>query len=153
MAYVTAPDPEFTSQLDKLKSTSDAADKAAILTGQREWMYPPLNGWTGCPWDLSGMNKAFPREHLNEVYCKILGDKNSTGTVGEAMAVKLQVDYIAALERAFRTRHCSSVRARMHSAARRRGQAAEKGLFQNNVLLHIERMIFAAHDDPYAGSE
>jgi hypothetical protein len=150
MPYATSPDPEFLDQISKMEEASSAADKATTLKGQRQWMYPPLQGWDGDPQNITGMNKAFIRAHLNDLYKKILAQASPTGTVGEAMAVKLQVDYIAALERAFRTRHCSSVRAKIHAASRRRGQGNPDGVFTSSVVLWIERLLFAAHDDPYA---
>jgi hypothetical protein len=151
MPYVTALDPEFLVQIEELVLTSAAAHAASVLVGQREWMYPPLQGWSGDPQAISDMNKAFIRDTLNALYKQVLNDMDRVGTVGESMVLKLQVDYIAAIERAFRTRHCSSVRARLHSASRRQGQAHSNGVFGGSVLVWLERLIAAAHDDPYDG--
>ena len=146
--YVTAPDPdEFVPHMNALEETSAAAAEATLLTGQRKWMYPSLNGWSGDPQDISGMNNAFDRTNLNNTYIQILNDQNEQGFIGEAMAVKIQIDYIAALERSFRTRHCSSVRAKIHAAARRQGQGNHNfGLFNVNIQTWLLRLIEAAHD-------
>ena len=148
MPYVTDPDPEFVDQLTNLEDSSTAASKATLLTGQRKWTYPPLNGWDGNPFNIVGMNDAFKRKNLNYIYLQILGDPEKAGTIGELMALKLQIDYVAALERAFRSRHCSSIRAKIHAAARKRGQGDTKGLFTGNVKENIINVLFAAHDYP-----
>jgi hypothetical protein len=153
MPRVTSLNEEFIDQLFAAAGVSSAADDATMLNGQRQWMLPPSNGWNGDPQDIVGMNLAFKRDNLNAQYQSVLGTPEHKGTVGEAMVVKLQIDYVAALERAFRTRHCSSIRAKIHAAGRRRGQGdTSKGLWAGNVLW-LERMLFAAHDDPYAGQE
>lgn len=146
--YVTEPDPtDFVPQMEQLESTSAAAAEAAFLQGQRQWMYPPLNDWSGHPFDIIGMNSAFTRANLNSIYVQIMSDPNGCGTIGESMVVKLQVDYVAALERAFRTRYCSSVRAKLHAAARRQGQGnSGAGLFSATVTGWLLRLITAAHD-------
>jgi len=145
MPIITAPDPEFMDQITELESVSKAADEAAMLIGQRKWMYPPLQGWDGDPRKISDMNKAFVRKNLNKTYVTIMSDTTQKGTIGEIMILKLQIDYIASLERAFRTRFCSSVRARMHSAARRRGQGNPQGLFTGSIVLWLKRILTAAH--------
>jgi len=147
MPLVVSPDPEFTSQLAELEAGSKAAADAALLLGQRKWMYPPLNSWNGNPFDIKGMNSAFDRSNLNATYVQVVSDMQGRGTVGEAMALKMQIDYIAALERAFRTRYCSSVRARIHAAARRRGQGdTNNGLFTARLQMSIMRLLESAHD-------
>ncbi len=145
--YVTAPDPEFTNHIATMESTSLAAYKATLLIGQRQWMYPPVSGWSGHPYDIVGLNTAFDRSHLNSVYVQIMMDQQGAGNIGESMAVKLQVDYIAALERAFRTRYCSSIRAKLHAASRKQGQSdSTAGLFSATVTGWILNIITAAHD-------
>lgn len=151
MPYVTELHEEFLRHIEQLEKTSKAADEASCLTGQRKWMNPPLQGWSGDPQDITGLNKAFTRKAMNALYVAIMRDETPNGTIGETMVLKLMVDYIAALERAFRTRHCSSVRAKLHAAGRRRGQGSKDGLFTGSVVLWLERLLLAAHDDPYEG--
>ena len=69
------------------------------------------------------------------------------------MVTKIQIDYIASLERAFRTRQASSVRCKIHASARRRGHAASGGLYDSasgGLAVWLQRMLDAAHDDPEA---
>jgi hypothetical protein len=153
--YVTTVDPKFAGHMAANQSTSHAAALAAFQSAQRQWMYPPLSGWSGDPQDIVGMNQAFDRTNLNNLYYSIINDltvntpSTHSGTIGESMAVKLQIDYIAIMERAFRTRYCSSVRARLHSAARRTGHGdSTYGLFATGagITNWLAQLIFAAHD-------
>lgn len=148
MAVVNTIDDDFANHIDAMESVSTAASQATNLTGQRKWMYPPLNGWSGDPLDILGMDQAFNRDNLNSQYRSVIGMMNQAGKIGESMAVKLQVDYIAALERGFRTRHCSSVRAKIHSSARRKGLGESTGPLNNGVVVYLNRLLEAAHDSP-----
>lgn len=148
MGRINSPDPNFDGHITKLELFSAAAAEACCMTGQRQWYYPPLNGWSGHPSDITGMNQAFDRTELNENYIEVVGDLNQLGAMGEATALKVQIDYIAALERSFRTRHMSSVRSKMHARGRKEGQGDSAGLFGNNVSLWVTRLLDAAHDKP-----
>ncbi len=146
---------DFLGHLERLLSVSAGCASETLLTEfpetQREWYNPPLNGWSGDPMDIVGLNKAFARTNLNDVYVEIMEDSTQNGRIGEAMIVKIQIDYIAALERAYRTRQSSSVRARIHSAARRQGHAQSGGLFDTgsgSLAIWLTRLLDAAHDDP-----
>lgn len=144
-------DPDFQAHVDEIELTSTAAADAVCLLGQRKWHYPPLNTWSGNPLDITGTTNAFLRTNLNQEYVDAINDIDQQSTVGDGMVLKLQIDYIAALERAFRTRHASSVRCKIHAAARRRGMGDSGGVFSGNVVLWLTRLIEAAHDDPFAG--
>lgn len=145
---ITTLDTGFLNHIVELEATSAAAADATMLTGQRQWMYPPLGAWDGDTSNITGMNDAFDRAALNTQYEDLVSDQTQESTIGEVMITKLQVDYIAALERAFRTRHCSSVRAKLHAAARRRGMGTTAGPFTGSVVLWLTRLLQAAHDDP-----
>lgn len=147
---ITTLDTDFLNHLDAMKTVSTAADEATILQNQRQWMYPPLNGWSGNPLDIVDMNNAFDRTNLNNQYITIIDDLTHEDKIGTVMATKLQLDYIAAMERAFRTRHCSSVRAKIHAAARRRGQGSSNGVFTGSIVPWMLYFIQSANDDPDA---
>ncbi len=145
---VTTLDSKFLGHIENMETTSTAADQATMLDGQRQWMYPPLEGWSGDPRDIRGMSAAFDRTALNEQYVDLISDKTQECKIGETMATKLQVDYVAAMERGFRTRHCSSIRAKIHAAARRRGMGSPSGPLTGGVSLWLQRLLQAAHSDP-----
>lgn len=122
---------DFVNHMQVLQDTAEANGAATCLDGQRKWYYPPLNGWSGNVTDITGMNDAFARDDLGTQY-QAVNTAASGGTIGESMVVKLQNDYIAAAERAFRTRHASSVRCRIHAASRRKGHGNSLGIFSTN---------------------
>ena len=129
---LTELDPRFLAQITRLQdvSASVANTTTNIEHAQRSWQNPDDNNgaWSGSPFDIPNIAKAFDRAALGEAYARVMQDPK--GSVGDAMSVKLQSDYLAAQERAFRLRHLSSVRARVHAAARRRGHANDEfGIF------------------------
>jgi hypothetical protein len=115
-------DPAFYGHLNQLAQQSQAASDAARALVQRKWFMPPPASWNGDLHDLVGMNSAFSRDVLNSMYSAALFDPNTGGTVGDCITAKAQIDWIATMERAFRTRHASRIRCAAHASARRRGQ-------------------------------
>ncbi len=144
---VTSLDPDFLDHIAEIEDWSNTAAAASNLNAQRQWMYPPLGTWNGNPLDIAGTTGAFDRTALNDLYEDIIANEEDT-RIGETMVVKLQIDYLAALERAFRTRHCSSVRARIHASARRAGMGEGTGPFSGGVVLWLQRLLQAAASDP-----
>jgi hypothetical protein len=108
---------------------------------------PPPASWNGDLHDLVGMNSAFSRDVLNSMYSAALFDPNTGGTVGDCITAKAQIDWIATMERAFRTRHASRIRCAAHASARRRGHGSTNGIFTGTVLGYVQGMVQAAHND------
>jgi hypothetical protein len=109
---------------------------AAALQGeatQRRWMLPEglANVSLFSPQDFE---KGFDRQEANADYEAAL---NRDGTIGEGAAARIQVDYMAMQERAFRSRHTTPVRAMAHAACRRRGHADPAGVHQGVVVQHV----------------
>ncbi len=113
---------------------------------QRRWYIPP--GWAGDVLNIPGLNAAYDRSAINNLYIQVVST-NPLGRQGEAMVLKLQLDYIAALERGFRTRQASSVRCRIHAAARRNGHsAALYDTGSGTLVIWLNQLLSAAHSDP-----
>lgn len=149
MPIINSLDPEFTDQLEKLEENSEAIADSTRLEDQRTWYLPPIDTWNGDLYDLTGMTDSFKRTDLNSDYETLIGDTSELATVGESMVVKLQADYVASIERSFRTRHTSYVRSKIHASSRRRGHGDSNGLYSGYIALWLERMLAAAHDNPY----
>lgn len=139
-------DDAFLAHLVQAALRSFQSFQGASLAGQRHWMMPPLQSWTGDPLDLAGMNAAFERDELNDLYSQMLNDPDSEGTVGDCAAAKLQIGYTSVLERAFRTRHMTHPRAVAHAQARRQAQGLPTGVFLGGVLPHIQNVIEAGSE-------
>lgn len=149
--------PQFQDHLAAIAAFSNAAADATQLSGQRMWMLPPVSAqdtyypgtWDGDPWSWVSMIYAWNRAEINDDYSTIIGDPAQEVGSGEAMVVKLQMDYIATMERAFRTRHASSVRCRIHAAARRIGHGSATGPLQGTIVTWLTRIWEAANNNPY----
>lgn len=146
---VDSLDTAFLAHLDRLKTVADANADAVCAGTQRQWYLPPLDSWTGDPYDIAGMNYAFDRSALNAAYVAVVSDTLRRGRQGEAMILKLQIDYLAALERAFRTRQSSSIRAKVHAGIRRKSHGASGGLYNTSngtITMWLTRLLAASHD-------
>ena len=131
----------FRLQVEALRSA--ASEMAASVTDehQRPWMTLDHGSWSGNPFDIPGMTGAFDRDDINQHYAEMLSDPANLGSLGSSLALKLQVDWLAVLERAFRTRHASSVRCAVHAAARRKGHSSGAGIFSIGTLGYVQNII------------
>jgi hypothetical protein len=119
---------KFNERLTDLEHQAAELRKADVLEQQRLWMVP--SDWVGDPFDIPQQHlPSFDRSKINNNYCEIHSSGSKAGTVGEAASLKIQLDYLSVMERAFRSRHASSVRGQMHSAARHAGHGHSRGVF------------------------
>lgn len=139
MAFVQV-DQYFSDHLLYLAGTANAFVKGVRLQGQSSWYRPYPRGWSGNPLDIKGMQAAFDRSSLNALYKAGLLQPANAATVGDAMAAKLQIDYTATLERAYRTRHASRIRCVAHNSARKKGHGNAGGVFLGSVLSHVQNV-------------
>jgi hypothetical protein len=115
----------FVNQGQQLRSTDEAIALALLEQGQRDWQVPVL----GAIGDLSvpGLADAYDRTEIADAYNIMITNKE--GSVGDAMSAKLQSDYLASQERAYRLRSVGPVRCAMHAAARRYAHGLPDGAF------------------------
>ena len=138
-------DPGLLQLLLALTGQSNNNADAATLNAQRQWMTPTLNGWSGDVLDVAGMHAPFDRTDMNAAYTEMLSTPGA-GKVSDAQAWKMQIDYIAVMERAFRTRHSTRIRAVAHNTARKAGHGNARGLFLNTVLGYAQRLAGGNND-------
>lgn len=120
-------DPTFVTNVETLRVHSGVIASALTNSVLREW-YLGGPGWSGDPLDIEGIRLAFARDGAGLIYGVSLASPDGSG--GDAASAKLQSDYLACLERAFRLRHATPVRCAMHAAARRLGHGtAGVGVF------------------------
>lgn len=136
---------------DQLKATTKAganAEQAVQLKEQLQQHQIDKGKWKGDVFDLDGIHDAFDREENEDDVIKAIRDPSEPGTVGDLMVSSLQGDYLATMERAFRARHQTRIRADVHAAARRRGHGHDAGLFQRGVVGYIEGLLKLSKEDP-----
>lgn len=133
----------------------DAANHAASDIGgtggvQRRWQLPsapppdtgPAAPFDGDLLDVPKLHEPhFVRDDINTTYQQCLSDADDPGTIGDTIALKLQMDRVAAEERAFRTRHATLVRCFAHGAGRRYGQGSS--LMFPSVVTQVSRILAA----------
>lgn len=134
---------KFIQAVEELRQAADSASKSTIDGEQRKWLPSEefLQGWSGDPLDILSLTQKFDRSDIVENYQQCLADSTNPGTVGDTIALKFQADWLALQERATRLRHCSSVRAKFHAAARRRGHASDRGPLTGGTVNYVEKMI------------
>lgn len=136
-------DERFEKQIKQLVSISQNRDEYHSNPGTvLNWMAPA--DWNGDPRDLEGMKAPFDRQGLNTKYEEIHRDAANAGTTGDVIAVKVQADWLAMAERAFRVRQASVCRDNCHMFARHAGHKNPKGVFQYGVLGYVQDMLKAA---------
>jgi hypothetical protein len=94
--------------------------------------------------DVPGLHDdAWDRNEININYDEATQSSQTPGTVGDTASLKLQMDYNATEERAFRARHASQIRCMTHMQGRLQGHSMESGV--------LDRVQTAATDFIKAG--
>lgn len=132
-------DPVFQTQLVTLTSQEATNSDAAQLDGTQPVWWSPSTAvvapnWNGNPLTITGTNsmaRAFNRKESNDNYLKAIETSGTPqgGRVVDRIVTKIQVDYLAAMERAFRALHSTCTRCEMHAASRHLGAGSTNGVF------------------------
>jgi hypothetical protein len=83
--------------------------------------------------NIPELHHGFDRELLNEQYRDLHKKDNESTTTGGASVLKMQIDYTAAAERAYRLRHATSVRCSMHNSIRKEAHGHAVGVFEKTL--------------------
>lgn len=119
----------FTRRISELRNVAGRIAAAFTGSGGRPWNVPEALAERDLL-DVPGLHDdAFHRDELNINYADVVRSANAPGTAADAMALKMQVDYTAQEERAFRARHASVVRCLVHAHGRLDGHG-KNGVFQ-----------------------
>ena len=135
-------DPVFLSNLVLLQQ--DGLEIAAATTngGVRSWMLGDLSLWAGSPLAIDTIGAVFDREALGETFADAMADDE--GSLGDMGSALLQSDHLAVQERAFRLRHASPVRCRLHAASRRLGHSQNGGVL-SRVAAYAQDILVAGN--------
>lgn len=126
----------FRKQLEALADYAQAQADLLLEDDKPNRWYRP-EGFTGSLKDLEGLHVPFAREEHERQFESAVTDPDNPGTVGDLAIAQLQGDALAAMERAFRARHMSSARCRIHAAARMRGHGHEHGVIRGGLLGYL----------------
>lgn len=140
-------DSTFQRLITMLASQAKKQATAAGSSGARVWQIP--DELRTALTDVAAISTGFDRKKLNQLFASLIEDGGSPGTAGDAVGVKIQVDYVGALERAFRARHASPLRCLAHAAGRREGHGHTAGIFSDaaGVLCFVNEAIKAGRGE------
>lgn len=114
----------FSTMLKTIKEHAAAAAKGLRAQGQPTWFSTGTD-----PLDIAKAHEPlFVRDEINGKYSEAMKSSSGAGTVADVIALKRQIDYMAAAERAFRLQNATPVRLMAHAAARRQAHG-QNGVF------------------------
>ena len=121
-------DTTFEQRVQDLEQKAQKISSSFKNQSYSEWHIPEQ---VQDPLDVPGLDKAWTRNSVNQEYERIVGTQaDGAGAVGAAQAMKIQADFLAVEERAFRTRHASFVRCAAMAHGRLNGHSKSgKGVF------------------------
>jgi len=125
----------FVQHISKLVDFQNQRHESALNQGPSTFYEPPDSDWDGDLFDLQGMSKAFDRTPQQEDFQTAASEG---GVQGDYILTILQGDMLAVLERAYRARHHTSVRSRLHAAARQRGHGFPTGVLSQGLQGYLE---------------
>jgi len=106
---------------------------------QRQWMMPPAGLWAGDPLNITDIGNAFDRGLLNEAYMQQYQIPN--GSTGAVQGIAVQISYLSVMERSFRARHMTPVRAIAHAASRRLAQGEAGGIHTGAIYTYVQDLL------------
>jgi hypothetical protein len=118
---------KFIKRIDELKEMANTqADQFRKFDAFRKW-HTPEDLKDANLYDTPGMSSpTWDRNEINQIYSNdVLAGPGKGGTTGGQIAMKLQCDFLAAEERAWRLRHINLVRAAClsHGRIKRHGNS------------------------------
>jgi len=135
-------DSQFTKRIEDLENK--AQKMSTTFKSMDDWRPWHVPAELGDPLDVPSLhNPAWERNNINQLYSEtILAASGAKGgTCGDLIAMKWQADFMAAEERAFRTRHASFARCATLAHGRLDGHGKTGvGIFsflKNNVQANI----------------
>lgn len=139
-----AIDTNFSALMESVRAKSELLYQYLMVVGgssiQRLWMVPTAAGWTFDPLDIPNMGIPFSRVAVNSQYAQEYagGGYNKIHVV---MALSIQLNYSAMMERAFRDRHKTVVRATAHLGGRKAAHGSSSGVHIASVKAHVQDLL------------
>lgn len=130
-------DANFRILLAKLVAANATLRDSILSGGISTWFKPRDNVDT---LDLSTIGEAFSRESLGSLFREVVAPTAGAppGRVADLISILTQGDFMATAERAYRNRHMTSTRMRLHAAARARGHADSRGVLALGAMSYIQ---------------
>lgn len=138
----TDVDPSLEKNLKALQQQAQAESQKRPRGEQVPWVMPRAGEWSGDLFDWVGIHKAFDRSFSNDKFIEAIKDPKNPGTVYDLTIATTQIDYLATMERAFRSRHTfSRPRLAAHVCGRKRSYGSDRGHIIQGVLEYVRGMV------------
>lgn len=143
-------DPLFSRQANALRKQCKEEQSKRRKGEQVKWTMPEKEGWDGDLFKWQEMEKMFGSaggglghgEELGQKYLDAVADSEAPGMSGDIVVIVTQTDYLAMMERAFRSRHTMRrPRAWAHTAGVHNGQGDERGPLYQNTVTYIQGIL------------
>jgi hypothetical protein len=127
------------SLINDLAKQAEEEQKKRKKNEQVQWMMPPKAKWSGDLWDWPGIYEAFSQEQPNDEFLTALDP--DAGNSGDLIMANHNIDYLSAMERAFRARHTMTFpRNVAHHCSRRKGQGDKEGPLKYGVIDYMRNL-------------
>jgi hypothetical protein len=133
----------FKKRLNELRdSAGTQARQFRYFTTYREWC-TPKDLKNANLYDTPGMHSpTWNRNEINQIYSQeVVAAPGENGCSGGTVAMKLQCDFLAAEERAWRLRHVNLVRAQAAAHGRLKGHGTPEVSIFDKLLEAVESWI------------
>lgn len=138
-------DPVFEKQIKALQQAFKTAAEAVLEGKQPGWMTPEKLGWDGDLSNLVGMALMFDRSTATNQFAEAISDPAEPGTTADLIAATTMIDWLACMERAYRSRHTMPRnRAMLHAANRMSGHGNDNGALVVSCLEYLRRIVAGA---------
>lgn len=104
---------KFNKRIDELEKIAREQAQSFRRQDSKRPTHTPEDLKEANLWDVPGLHEpTWNRNKINEIYAELIADYGKNGgCVGGLAQMKMQCDFLAVEERAFRLRHASMVRA------------------------------------------
>lgn len=118
----------FANRIADLQDLCNAIAESLAGGPPRPWMLPPGLQERDLLHVPSMHNPDWERNPINVNYDEAMATTENPGTVGDIISLKLQADYNAVEERAFRLRHATIIRCHTHAHGRHSAHGLDNGV-------------------------
>jgi hypothetical protein len=141
----------FTDRVDSLEAAAKAQSKAFQQAASTRPWHTPAEMKEQDLLDVPNLHEpAWNRDELNQIYSEKILNQEDSGTHGDLVATKKQIDFMAVEERAWRLRHASCVRCNVLAHGRLSGHGTTNESIFSMLKNSIENDLLQGAEGPPA---
>lgn len=137
-------DKNFSQQVERLQTASAAQSAIVAQVPQVAWDMPVLGSWNGNLTDVTNLGIPFDNTALKQQFASILTNPQDLGVDGDIRVIQTMNDDLMTMQRAFRARHLTPVRAHALAAVRRQFHGQDRGPWGKSHAAYVQSLLEAA---------